>query len=59
MLSRYSRWDGTQQIADLDADDVLRAISDDLLADGDLASALRRLSPSSASRKRRGRTRFG
>jgi len=43
MLSRYSRWDGTQQIADLDADDVLRAISDDLLADGDLASALRRL----------------
>jgi len=43
MRIRYTRWDGTQQIADLDADDLLRAMSDDLMADGDLWSALRRL----------------
>ncbi|MEK7446185.1 MAG: VWA domain-containing protein [candidate division NC10 bacterium] len=40
---RYSRWDGTQRLADLDADDLLSAMSDDLLSDGDLRSALRRL----------------
>lgn len=39
---RYSRWDGTQRL-DFDADDVLDALSDDLLADGDLGEALRRL----------------
>src|SRR5574337_1179263 len=43
MLIRYSRWDGTQQLADLDADDVLAAISDDLMRDGDPMRALRRL----------------
>ena len=43
MLFRYSRWDGTQSGPDLDADDLLEAMSDDLLADGDLWSALRRL----------------
>lgn len=43
MLFRYSRWDGTQEIADLDADDVLAEISDDLLSHGDLQTALRRL----------------
>ena len=43
MRHRYSRWDGTQQVADLDADDLLKAMSDDLMADGDLWSALRRL----------------
>jgi uncharacterized protein with von Willebrand factor type A (vWA) domain len=43
MLFRYSRWDGSQQGPDLDADDLLEAMSDDLLADGDLWSALRRL----------------
>ena len=43
MLIRYSRWDGSQRIADLDADDLLSAMSDDLMADGDLMNALRRL----------------
>ena len=33
-LYRYSRWDGTQKI-DLDADDLLDAMADDLLHDGD------------------------
>jgi uncharacterized protein with von Willebrand factor type A (vWA) domain len=39
---RYLRWDGSQRL-DFDADDVLDALSDDLLAEGDLAEALRRL----------------
>src|SRR5213593_4290754 len=43
MRSRYSRWDGTQRIDDLDADDLLAAMADDLTADGDLWKALRRL----------------
>src|SRR6266481_4394510 len=42
-LSRYTRWDGTQAVPDLDADDLLSAMSDDLLADGDFWNALRRL----------------
>jgi len=43
MLFRYSRWDGTQNLSDLDADDLLAAMSDDLMSDGDLWSALRRM----------------
>src|SRR6266704_6950913 len=43
MRIRYSRWDGTQRIDDLDADDLLAARADDLTADGDLWKALRRL----------------
>ena len=43
MRIRYRQWDGTQQLGDLDADDLLGAMSDDLMADGDLWSALRRL----------------
>jgi uncharacterized protein with von Willebrand factor type A (vWA) domain len=43
MRYRYSRWDGTQKIDDLSADDLLKAMSDDLLADGDLESAMRRM----------------
>jgi uncharacterized protein with von Willebrand factor type A (vWA) domain len=39
---RYSRWDGTQKI-DLDADQLLSAMADDLLSDGDPWRALRRL----------------
>ncbi len=42
-LSRYTRWDGTQAVPDLDADDLLSAMSDDLLADGDFWNALRHL----------------
>lgn len=40
---RYARWDGTQRLPDLSADDLLDALSDDLMADGDLSEALRRL----------------
>ncbi|MGZ6293775.1 MAG: VWA domain-containing protein [Candidatus Limnocylindrales bacterium] len=40
---RYSRWDGTQRLPELDADEVLDALSEDLLAEGDLETALRRL----------------
>ena len=43
MLFRYSRWDGTQNLPDWDADDILSAMSDDLMADGDLWSALRKM----------------
>ncbi len=41
--ARYSRWDGSQQVADLDADEILAALADDVLEEGDLAEALRRL----------------
>jgi uncharacterized protein with von Willebrand factor type A (vWA) domain len=41
--TRYSRWDGTQQVDDLSADDLMRAMSDELVRDGDLMNALRRL----------------
>jgi len=43
VLHRYSRWDGTQAVPDLDADDVLDEIADDVLGYGDLKSALQRL----------------
>ena len=36
----YSEWDGTQQFADLDPDDLLAGLTDDLLAGGDLDDAL-------------------
>ncbi len=39
----YSRWDGTQQIGGLDADELMRAISDDVMQGGDLQRALQRL----------------
>jgi uncharacterized protein with von Willebrand factor type A (vWA) domain len=41
--ARYSRWDGSQHLPDLDADEILQALSDDVMAEGDLAEALRRL----------------
>ena len=41
--ARFSRWDGSQRLPDLDADEILRALSDDVMAEGDLAEALRRL----------------
>jgi uncharacterized protein with von Willebrand factor type A (vWA) domain len=43
MLIRYSRWDGSLNLPDLDADDVLGGMADDLLTHGDAWSALRRL----------------
>ena len=36
-------WDGSQQVADLEADEILDALADDVMAEGDLAEALRRL----------------
>ena len=41
-LFRYSRWDGTQKL-DLDADQLLSAMADDLLYDGDPWRAMRRM----------------
>jgi uncharacterized protein with von Willebrand factor type A (vWA) domain len=41
--SRFSRWDGSQTVPDLDADEILDALADDLMSEGDLESALRRL----------------
>ncbi len=40
---RYARWDGSQRLDEPGADDVLGELSDDLLAEADLDSALRRL----------------
>jgi uncharacterized protein with von Willebrand factor type A (vWA) domain len=41
--ARFRRWDGSQSLPDLDADEVMDALADDLMSEGDLASALRRL----------------
>ncbi len=40
---RYVRWDGRQRMADLSADELLEALSDDVMAGEDLDEALRRL----------------
>ena len=40
---RYSRWDGTQQVFDLDADDLIDSLSEDVLEHGDLERALRNM----------------
>jgi uncharacterized protein with von Willebrand factor type A (vWA) domain len=41
--ARFARWDGTQTIPALDADEIIDALADDVMAEGDLAEALRRL----------------
>ncbi len=41
--ARYARWDGRQLLPDLDAGELLDALTDDLLAEGDLETALREL----------------
>jgi uncharacterized protein with von Willebrand factor type A (vWA) domain len=43
MRYRYSEWDGTQEIPGLGADQILDALSDDLMNFGDLQHALRNL----------------
>src|SRR5215213_3460959 len=43
MLNRYSRWDGLQEPFSLDADELMEAMSDDLLDDGDLWRALQKM----------------
>ncbi|MGA7730740.1 MAG: VWA domain-containing protein, partial [Chloroflexia bacterium] len=40
---RYSRWDGTQQILPFDAEAIMDAISEDILAHGDVRRALEKL----------------
>jgi len=40
---RYSRWDGTQHVSPFDAEELMENLADDLLADGDVRSALQRL----------------
>ena len=40
---RYSEWDGSQEIPPLEADDVLEALTDDLMNFGDLQHAMRNL----------------
>ncbi len=40
---RYLRWDGRQRLADPSADELLEALSDDVMAGEDLDEALRRL----------------
>ena len=39
----YSRWDGTQSIFDIDADELMDLLSDDVLNQGDIMQALRDL----------------
>jgi len=43
VVFRYSNWDGTQNVHPFDADDLLEAISDDMIKDGDLRRALERI----------------
>ncbi len=43
MRYRYTEWDGTQEIPALDPDDILNALTDDLMNFGDLQHALRNL----------------
>ncbi|HZU14250.1 MAG TPA: VWA domain-containing protein [Chloroflexota bacterium] len=42
-LYRYSSWDGSQEIPDFTADDLLESMADDLLRGGDPQRALQRL----------------
>src|SRR5262245_3518285 len=41
--ARFSRWDGSQAVPDLTADEIVDALADDLVEEGDLGEALRRL----------------
>lgn len=43
MRYRYSRWDNTQTLEDLTAEEILDSLSDELISDGDLWNALRRM----------------
>ena len=40
--ARYAHWDGSQRLGDIDADELLDALSEDVMSDGDLDDALRR-----------------
>jgi uncharacterized protein with von Willebrand factor type A (vWA) domain len=41
--ARYSAWDGSQRGVDLEADEILDALADDMMVEGDVGEALRRL----------------
>jgi len=41
--ARFSRWDGSQQTPELGAGEIMDAISADMMSEGDLSEALRRL----------------
>jgi uncharacterized protein with von Willebrand factor type A (vWA) domain len=40
---RYTRWDSTQSVEGFDADELMEALSDDLMSDGDIWTALQRI----------------
>lgn len=39
----YSRWDRTQSVEGFDADELMEALADDLMSDGDISNALQRV----------------
>ncbi len=41
--AKYRRWDGSQDLPDLTADEIVDALADDVLEHGDVGEALRRL----------------
>jgi uncharacterized protein with von Willebrand factor type A (vWA) domain len=43
MRYTYSRWDSTQGVEGVDADELMDALSDDLMSDGDISTALQRI----------------
>lgn len=43
MRYTYSRWDRTQSVEGFEADELMDALSDDLMADGDIWTALQRI----------------
>ena len=51
MIVNYSRWDGSQQLFPFDADELIDAMSDDLMDDGDLWRALQRMFRSGAENR--------
>jgi uncharacterized protein with von Willebrand factor type A (vWA) domain len=55
---RYARWDGRQRLDEVSADDLLDALSDDILAESDLSSALARLLARGMRGERGGEQRF-
>ena len=40
---KYSQWDGTQRIFDIDADELMDQLSDEMLRQGDVMRAMREL----------------
>src|SRR3954468_16041080 len=55
---RYARWDGRQRLDEVTADDLLEELSDDILAESDLSSALARLLARGMRGDRAGEQRF-